>query len=289
MDFALVLQLLVYAAPVAIAAMGEGVGQKGGVLNIGLEGTMLASAFGAAMVTIATKNPTLGLIGGAAVGLVVTMISASFAILLGSDQVVVGTAVNLLSLGVTGTLFRSKFGQSGQLLSLPPLPKWHGVDIVVPSMIVLAVLLWLLLNRTAWGLALRAAGEYPKSVEASGFSVFLLRFSGCAVSGLLGGLAGAYLCVGVANSFAENMTVGRGFVAIAMVTFGRWRPISILIASLVIGALDILQFRFQAMGIKVPFQFLVALPYIIALAVLVVVGKGVAAPNALGRPYERAK
>ena len=288
-EWVLIIQLLQYAAPVGIAAMGEAVGQKSGVMNIGLEGTMLGSAFAATVVALATKNPMLGLLAGSGVGLLVTLVSGAFAISLQSDQVVVGTAINLLSLGITGTLFRSQFGQSGQLISLPALPRWQGIDAVIVLMISLGPMLWFALNRTGWGLALRSAGEYPKSTDAAGFSVARLRYSAVTVAGLLAGLAGAYLAIGVAGSFAEGMTVGRGFVAIAMVTFGRWRPVLVLCAAIAIGFLELLQFKFQAMGVNLPFQLFLALPYVVALCVLVAVGKGSLSPNALGQPYRREK
>lgn len=285
----LAIQLLQYAAPVGIAALGEAVGQKSGVMNIGLEGTMLASAFAATVVSLATKNPVLGLLAGMAVGLCVTMLSGFFAITLRSDQVVVGTAINLLSLGVTGTLFRAQFGQSGQLISLPPLARWNGFDIVTVLMVLLGPALWFALNRSAWGLAVRSAGEYPKATEAAGFSVSGLRYSAVTVAGVLAGLAGAYLAIGVAGSFAEGMTVGRGFVAIAMVTFGRWRPLPVLASAMAIGFLELLQFKFQAMGLNLPFQLFLALPYVVALMVLVFIGKGSISPQALGQPYRREK
>lgn len=288
-EWLLLLQVLQYAAPVAIAALGETVGQKAGVINIGLEGSMLTAALCATIVTLATKNPALGLLVGTIAGLGVTLLAGVFAISLQSDQVVVGTAINLLALGVTGTIYRSKFGQSGQLISLPPIAKWHGIDAVIVAMVISAPLLWWLLNRTAWGLAVRSTGEYPKSSEAAGFSVAALRYSAVSVAGVFAGLAGAYLAVGLAGSFAEAMTVGRGFVAIAMVTFGRWRPGWVLLAALTIGFVDLLQYRFQAMGWHAPFQLMLALPYLVALLVLVFVGKGAAAPQALGRPHRREK
>ncbi len=289
MDFSIFIQLLVYSTPVALAAMGEGIGQKGGVMNIGLEGTMLSAAFGGAVVAIATHSPALGLLAGTAVGLAVTLVAAVFSITLASDQVVVGTAVNLGVLGITGTLFRNQFGQSGKLISIPSLPELYGIDAVIPILLALAIALWFAVNRTTWGLALRAVGEYPKAAESSGFSITRLRYAGCAIAGILGGLGGAYLSIGVANSFAENMTGGRGFVAIAMVTFGRWKSVPILIASVLVGGLDVLQFRFQAMGLKVPFQLFVAMPYIVALAVLVIVGRGTAAPASLGKAHQESK
>ncbi len=281
--------LLAYAAPVAFAALGETVVQRSGVLNIGLDGTMLLSAFFGMLVTFLTKSPYLGLAAGAGVGMLAAAIFGLFTVYLASDQVVVGTAVNLLALGLTSTLYRSKFGQSGQLVSVPKLPAWNGVDLATILLLAAIPLVWLLLRQTAWGLAVRSAGEYPKAAEAAGYSVHRLRMGALLVGGFLGGLGGGYLSVGIAGSFAENMTAGRGFVAIAMVTFGRWRPALVFAAALLIGAAESLQFRFQTLGWKVPFQLMIALPYIVALLVLVIVGKGTVAPKALGQSYRRER
>jgi simple sugar transport system permease protein len=202
---------------------------------------------------------------------------------------VVGTAINLLALGVTGTLFRAQFGQSGQLLSVPTVPRIGetGLDAVILVTIVAAIAWSWALRVSAWGLVVRAVGEFPKAVEAAGFSVPQLRTQGLAISGLFGGLGGAYLALGIAGSFAENMVAGRGFLAIAMVTFGRWKPVWVLVGTLLIGGAESLQFALQARGVAVPYQLMIALPYVVALVVLVAVGRGVRPPEALGIPYRR--
>jgi ABC-type uncharacterized transport system permease subunit len=174
-------------------------------------------------------------------------------------------------------------------LSVAKIPGWHGLDIVTVLLLLSAPVTWLLLSRTAWGLAVRAAGEYPKAAEAAGFSVYRLRFTAILIGGVFAGIAGAYLSVGITGSFAENMTAGRGFVAIAMVTFGRWRPGFVFFASLLIGLAESTQFKFQSLGWNVPFQLMIAMPYLVALAVLVLVGKGTLAPRALGAPYRRER
>lgn len=279
--------VLLFTAPMALAALGELVGQKAGVINIGLEGTMLTGAFFAMLTAQSSGNPWLGLAAGTCAGLCLTLLGGIFSVRLAADQVVVGTAINLLSLGLTSFLFRSKFGSSGQLLSLPPLPNVARIDVVTVILISSVPLILWLLQKTRFGLVLRAAGEYPKSVEAAGFSVVKVRLLAVGISGLFGGLAGAYLSLGVAQSFAENMTSGRGFIAIAMVTFGRWRPLYIFGACLLVGFLEALQFRFQSLGIQIPFQLVLAMPYVVALLVLALVGKGTVAPSALARPYSK--
>ncbi len=283
------LQVWQFAIPVALAALGEAIGQRSGVINIGLEGTMLAAAYAGAYTGIKTGNPWLGLLVGVVVGLFCSLLQGWFVIRQAADQVVVGTALNLLALGATGTLFRNAFGQSGQLLTLPSVPRWGSVNAVMVATLLFAPLLWFAMRRTGWGLFVRAAGEYPKAAEAEGFRVDKLRFGALAIGGALAGLGGAYLSLGLAGSFAENMTAGRGFVAIALVTFGRWNPIWVLLAAMLMGYLDLLQFKFQAAGSAVPFQLLLALPYAVALVVLIIAGKGTRAPAALGQPYERSQ
>ncbi len=278
-------QLLVFTAPVAIAAIGECVNQRTGTLNIGLEGTMLAAAYFGMLTSLHTGSPWIGMLVGMVVGTAFSALQANFVLRLAADQVVVGTAINLFALGITSTLFRTEFGSSGLLLSVPQIPKFWGVDIVVVAMVSFAFGAAWTFRRTKLGLALRAAGEFPEAVAASGFSVLKLRFGAMLVGGALGGLAGAYLSLGISGSFAENMTAGRGFVAIAMVTFGRWKPIWVLAASMLVGYAVSLQFVFQSKGWNIPFQLLSAAPYVLALLVLVAAGRGSASPAALGKSF----
>jgi simple sugar transport system permease protein len=283
-------RLLQYTCPLALASLGETVGQKAGLINIGLEGQMLTAAYFALLAAKDTGSPWLGLLAGVAAAVILGLAAGWFTVRRGIDQVVVGTAVNLGALGLTSTLFRSRFGQSGQLLSIPGIPSIagrDGLDAVTILMLLSVGLVTWLLFRTGWGLAARSVGEYPKAAEAAGFSVARLRAQAVVISSVFAGLAGAYLTLGVNRSFAEGMTSGRGFVAIAMVTFGRWKPIWVLGASLLVGYAESLQFTLQLQRSDIPYQFFKALPYVIALGVLILVGKGTQAPRSLGTPYRR--
>jgi simple sugar transport system permease protein len=279
--------LPMYSAPVAFAALGETVAQRSGILNIGLEGMMLLGAYVGMIASLSSGSPWIGVIGGILVGILLAMVSAFFCIRLVADQVVVGTAINLLALGVTSTLFRLQFGASGQLLSVPKIPSFGGFDLILLLLVVLVPMVAFGLYRTTWGLVLRSAGEYPKAAEAAGYSVAKLRWGALAIAGALAGLAGAYLSLGISGSFAENMTGGRGFVAIAMVTFGRWRPGFVFAATLLVGFAESLQYTLQASGVQAPYQLMLALPYLLAILVLVLVGRGTQAPGALGAAYRR--
>ena len=288
-------QIIRHASPVAFGALGECVGEKAGIINVGLEGLMLSSAFAASMTALATGNVWVGLAVGMLAGIAVAMLLGLFAITLGQDQIVVGTAINLLALGVCGTLYEQRFGSSGKLMTLPPLPTFKlgpivgSLDLVCLLLLASIFLTTYLLGKTGWGLAVRATGEYPNSVEAAGYSVATVRYMALGFAGLMGGVAGAYYSLGLANSFSPTTIAGRGFVAIAMVTFGKWKPIWIVLASLLIGLAERLQFDLQTLGSQVPVQLFLAMPYIITIAVLIFVGKGALAPRALGQPYIRQK
>ncbi len=300
MDF---LILLGFTVPVALAALGETIGQKAGVINIGLEGMILTGSFGAAWTASLTHSPWIASIVGMLVGVLMALFSGWFTVVRAADQVVVGTAINLLSLGITGALFRLNFDPTKTILKVEKIPtlgelvpaiktsapSLERLDAFILLTVFLAVALGWALKRTGWGLAIRSAGEYPIASEASGFSVTRLRMGALAIGGALGGLAGAYLCLGIAGSFAENTTAGRGFVAIALVTFGQWRPSLVALGALLIGFLESLQFKAQGAGWKIPVQFLLAMPYVTSLLVLALVGKRSLAPTALGIPYKRSK
>jgi len=292
--------LLRYAAPVAFAAIGEAVGQRSGVINIGLEGMMLTAAYFAMVVTDTTGSPWLGMAAGVAAAVVIGVVQSFFTLRLAADQIVVGTAVNLFALGLTSTLYQARYGMSGQLISVEQLPSLFIIqqppdavarvfDLALLLLLASAVYFGWTLVKTRRGLAVRAAGEHPDAVEASGFSALKVRFQALLVGAVFAGLGGAYLAVGVTGSFSPEMTAGRGFVAIAMVTFGRWKPVWVLAAALLVGYSETVQYALQAKSLPVPDELLRALPYLVALTVLVIVGRGTAMPAMLAVPYRRDK
>lgn len=284
------LAVMFFATPVAFAAIGESIGQRSGVINIGLEGTMLLAAYAATVGALSTGSPWIGLMLGVVAAVSTGAAQAFFTLRLAADQIVVGTAVNLFALGLTDTLYRARFGQTGSLISVPTVPKLFGsIDVATLILVVSAAYGAWLLTKTKRGLVVRAAGEHPEAVDAAGFSALATRFW-CQIAGsALAGLGGAYLAVAVAGSFAPGMTAGRGFVAIALVTFGRWRPLWVLTAALLVGYSESVQYTLQARNLSVPGELLQSLPYLVALAVLVVVGKGTAMPAMLAVPYRREK
>ena len=285
------------ATPLLLAALGETISERGGVINLGIEGAMLAGALGAALGATA-GGPWAGVLVAIAGGLMVSGAFAAIAVGAGADQIITGTAMTLASIGLTGAIYRSAYGAGGVGLTLPtlpvvPLPGLASIPIIGPAFFqqsvltyigfLLAPLLWWGLFRTRFGLAVRASGESVEHARAAGVRVTRVRVIGVLIGGALAGLAGASLVLAQVGTFAEKMTAGRGFVAIAIVVLGAWHPGRVLGAALFFGAAMALQFLFQSFLSGVPYQVLLLLPYLLTLLVLAgVVGK-VKAPADLGR------
>ena len=288
------------ATPLLLTALGETVVQKGGVVNVGLEGMLLVGAFTATLGTlyvhnpftaIALHNPYVGVLLGAGAGIMLALVFAAFTIKLCANQVVVGVVINLLALGLTGTLYRKLFGTTGQFVTTNSLPHylWIG-NITVLSLLALLMVpgVWWWLYRTRSGLELRACGEQPIAAESAGVSVTRTRWKLLIFGGAMAGAAGAFLSVGDSNTFIPNMSAGRGFIALAIVTAGRWNPYGCLAAALLFGFAESLQYQGQAMGLHLPYQLFLALPYAATLLILMYGNKSSRAPEALGRPYRRS-
>ena len=302
MELALFLESAVrLGIPLALAAMGETITERSGVINIGLEGSIIAGALGGALGAIAFEGAGLGIAAGALAGLLVALVFATFAVGLGADQIITGTAVTIGGLGVTGAVYQVLFGATGIELSVPMLPPMTipvlaDIPLVGRALFaqaptayfayVMAPIAWYVLFKTTWGLELRATGEAPVAAEAAGIRVRVVRFYATLFGGAMAGIAGAHLALAHAGAFAENMSAGKGFIAIAVVALGRWNPIVVLFAALFFGAASALQFLLQALGFDLAYQMFLAFPYILTLAALAGwVGKS-QAPAALALPWE---
>ena len=287
------------ATPLLLAALGETVVQRSGVVNVGLEGMMLTGAFAAFVGTVlsvylpghtagAAPNPYFGLISAVVACMLLAWLFALFIVQLSANQVVVGVVINLLALGLTGTLLRVLPRTEGSFLHTQALPQIFYNQTLLTPLAVLAVpgVFWWLF-RTRSGMELRACGEQPVAAEAAGIPVMRRRTAAVLFGGAMAGLAGAFLSIGDVPTFQEGMSAGRGFIALAIVTSGRWNPWGCLLAALVFGFTDRLQIQGQAIGLHIPHDLLLALPYIATLVILASGSSWSLSPAALGRPYRR--
>lgn len=297
---ALLNSTITMAVPLLLAAIGELIAERGGILNVGLEGMVLCGAFVAMMTAYFSGSPWLGVGAGALSGAALATIFAAAVVRFNANQVVAGVALNLLAVGATGVAYRALFGITGAALTIAgmtpiALPLLAELPVVGRPLFAQNGLVYLafalvpassfLISHTVPGLALRMAGENPHAAAAQGVSVARVRFAAVLACGALAGLAGSYLAVVYARTFVEGMSAGRGFIALAIVIFGRWSPAGILLASLLFGLATALQFHFQALALAIPYQFFLMLPYVVTLVALTVSAGRTRAPAALGQPY----
>ncbi len=297
---ALTAAMLRYATPLTFAALGGLVSERAGVVNIALEGMMLMGAFFGAYGADKTGSWVGGILIGVLAGMALAAIHAIFAISLRSDQIVVGTGLNFLALGLTGYMYVDTYGANGTPDNLPAVPEVNlptdslgfigqaisQLNLLVWGSLLAVVLVWIVVFRMRLGLRLRSVGENPKAAETVGISVFKVRYAAVIASGGLAALGGAFLSIGFVHSFSQNMTAGRGFIALAALIFGRWRPGGLLAATLLFGFSSALAQRLPEFSPQLATLFQ-ALPYVLTLiAVAGVVGRSTP-PAADGVPYTR--
>jgi ABC-type uncharacterized transport system permease subunit len=284
------------ATPLAFAALGELITERAGVINIGLEGAIIAGALGS-LVFAGLGGVGLGMAGAVLGGVMIAAIFAFFVVSLRADQIITGTAISMLALGMTATLYRTIYGSQGAALHSPTMspagiPILREIPIIgsaffaqpVPTYALYAIvpLLAWWLYRTPAGLALRAVGERPDAALAAGLSADRIQWGAILFGGAMGGLSGGTLVLAQVGTFAEGMSAGRGFIAIAIVVLGRWTPLGVAGAALLFGAASALKFFSQAMGWAMPYEASLALPYVLTLVALAGVRGRAAAPAALG-------
>jgi general nucleoside transport system permease protein len=291
------------ATPVLIAAMGGLVAERAGMITFGMEGMMLMGCFAGVAAAFATKSIVVGFVAAMLAGVLVSMVYGVMIIPLRANQIVSAVALNLMVVGLTSYLNTMFFGLAADPVRVPKLqpfaiPLLSQIPIIGPiffrqiPLVYLAYLLvplisWVLF-KTTWGLKIRSVGEHPHAADTVGISVYKVRFASLVVTGLLSGLAGAFLSLGQMGQFMEGMTGGRGYIAYTAIVFGKWTPVGTLLGSLLFGTADAFQLRLQALGMKViPYQFLVALPYFATLIIVIFfVGKA-AWPAASGLAFSR--
>ncbi len=299
---ALIASTFRFATPLIFAALGGMFSERSGVTNIGLEGMMLIGAFFGILGADKFGTWWLGLLTAIAAGAVTALLHAVLSIHLRADQIIGGTAINFLALGLTGYLYIDIYGAQGTPTDIPGIPSvnlgfldsgsffdvvFGDLNLMIWVAIILVPLSWVVLFKTPIGLRIRAVGEHPKAADTVGISVYGIRYGAVVLSGMLAACGGAYLSIGFLNSFNENMTAGRGFIALAAVIFGNWRPFGAAAACLLFGFSSALAQRLPEYSESAAVLFQ-ALPYVLTLiAVAGVVGRSIP-PAAVGRPYKKS-
>ncbi|HYF95776.1 MAG TPA: ABC transporter permease [Symbiobacteriaceae bacterium] len=278
------------ATPLLLAALGGTFSERSGVFNIALEGIMMIGAWFAVYGSYATGSALMGVLMAVVAGILIAAIHAVASVHFQANQVISGTAINLLAAGFTEFfMVRVWGGQSPRVKTVPSVgPEWFQLSFFVYVAFGLAIISWFVLYRTPWGLRLRAVGEHPKAADTVGVSVYKMRYWGVLLSGLMAGLGGASLSIGLVSGFNSGMTGGRGFIGLAAMIFGKWNPIGAIWACLLFGAAEGLGTLLQIRGIPVPYEFMVMAPYVVTMLALAgVVGRSTP-PAAGGIPYEKS-
>lgn len=289
------------ATPYLYAALGETFGQKSGVLNLGVEGVMLLGAFAGFYTVFKTENLFLGVLAAVVVGALMGVIIAVINVSLKSEQGISGIGVYLFGLGMSDLLFQKTLGTVETVKGFPPLDVpylsefpivgeiFFRQNLLVYIAYILVPLSWFILNKTTLGLKIRAVGENPEAADSLGVNVNAIRYFTTILGGMLSGLAGASLSIALLNVFQQNLTSGQGFIAVALVYFGGWRPTGILIGSLIFSMVNALQLWVQVLNIPIPSDIAVMMPYVLTILALVVAVQRVRPPAALAKPFERGE
>lgn len=290
------------ATPLLLAALGELVAERSGVYNMGLEGMMLMGAFTGYLAAFESGSLWVGVAAAGLTGAMMALIFAILVITLKVEQIVTGLAINLLGAGLSTYWLRSAFAGDGQTPTIPffanvPIPFLSDIPVLGPILFdqklltylafLLVPVVWFFLFRTRYGLIVRCAGDNPKALDVKGVQVAPIQYAAVVFGGLMAGLGGAFLSVGSAARFVPDMTNGRGWLAIIIVIAGLWRPYSILAATLVFSFLDALQLQIQGVGIAIPYQLMLMMPYVAAIVALMIRRSRANAPAMLGVPYSR--
>jgi ABC-type uncharacterized transport system permease subunit len=277
------------ATPLIFPALGGTFSEKSGVVNIGLDGMMTVGAFAAVLLSYKTGSPWLGLIGAMIVGGLFGLLLAFLSIHFKANQVVVGTAINILAASLTTFLLVEIWGKPGQTGNVNYFVPWGPFNMFTYFSFILVAISYYVIYKTPFGLRIRAVGEHPRAADTLGVNVYLVRYICVTLSGVLAGIGGASLSIGSISLFKEGMVAGKGFIALAAMIFGKWHPIGAALACLFFGLADAIQTLSMSLGLNVPKEFLFALPYIMTmLAVSGIIGKATA-PAADGIPYEKGE
>jgi ABC-type uncharacterized transport system permease subunit len=298
----LIASMLELSVPMAFAALGEVVSERGGVINLGTEGVMLVGAISAFSASFFMHSNLLGVLLGAFAGALLGLLMAFISISLKQDQILSGLGIYFLGLGLSGFLYEALFSEIGSTIRIEglaklPIPLLSKIpvlggslfsqDIVEYLSFVTLIVVMLVISRTTFGLNLRAVGENPSAADTLGVSVTKVKYIAVIAGATLAGIGGAYLAISSHAFQAENITAGRGFIAVAMVYFGKWKPARAFFGTFLFGAAYLLGAFFQVVGSVIPYYFLLMVPYIMTLIILILIARGARQPSALGIPYTR--
>lgn len=292
------------AAPILLAALGELITERSGVLNLGVEGTMVIGGFAGFLATYQSGSLWIGLLWAVIAGAVMSALFAFVVVILKADQTIAGLTVNIFAAGVSLYLFRVTFA-GGATENLATVETFEAVPIPLLSRIPflgeflfnqhvltyialgMVLLIHLFLYNSKYGLSLRAIGDNPRAVDMKGVNVTLYQFLGVVFGGMMAGMGGSFLTLASAGLYSPGIVAGRGWIALAIVILGNWKPVKIMFAALFFGFLDTFQLQVQGIGVEFPYQILVSLPYVLTIVVLVYGRAKSGAPLALGNPYLR--
>lgn len=289
------------ATPYLYATIGETFGQLSGVLNLGVEGIMLMGAFAAFYTTFTTGSLALGLLAAVLVGALMGLAMAVISVTLQAEQGISGIGVFLFGLGMSDLLFQKMLGTVETVSGFPKveIPLLSGIpvlgevlfshNLMVYGAFMLVPVAWFIINKTTWGLKVKAVGQNPAAADSLGVSVNGIRYATVTLGGIFAGLAGASLSIALLNVFQQNMTSGMGFIAVALVYFGGWNPFGMLLGSLLFSSVNALQNWVQVLGIPIPSDFAVMMPYVLTILALIFAVRKVDQPAALAKAYERGE
>lgn len=292
---------LKYAAPYIYAAIGETIGQRSGLLNLGVEGIMLMGGYIAFFIVSATGNLLLGLFGAILMGIIFGLITALLNVTLKAKQGISGIGVYIFAMGLSTFLFGITVGDTSSvngfsdlvipgISSIPIMGEILTQNALVYAAFLLAPLAWYLLNKTPFGLKVKAIGQTPRAADSLGVNVNRVRYITATIGSVLASVAGASLSIGVLNVFQKNLTSGMGFIAVALVYFGGWRVYQVVLGCLLFSTIDALKSWLQVAGVGIPSDFTLMLPYVVILIVLAAVAsKRIHSPDALTEPFERSE
>lgn len=294
--------ILALSTPMAFAALGEVISERAGIINLGTEGVMLVGAISAFSVSFFFHSGFLAVMIGAAAGTLLGLLMAFISVTLKQDQILSGLGVYFLGLGLSGFLYETLFSRIGSTIRIEGLPQLpipllsqipvlgsslFSQDLIEYLAFITLIIVIFVIGRTTFGISLRAVGENPSAADTLGVSVPKVRYLAVIIGAALAGVGGAYLALSSHAFQAENITAGRGFIAVAMVYFGKWKPARAFFGTFLFGAAYLLGAFFQVVGSSIPYYFLLMVPYILTLVMLVAIARGARQPSALGVPYTR--